>query len=246
MQHSNSYIIGFAVILTVVLGGLLALASTALKERQTIAVELDTRKQILGAVMEVEEGADIMELYKERITSKVVNRNGDEIEPKDADGKTIEPEKINIAKEYRKDPAERHFPVFIYEDKNGKSYILPVYGNGLWDRIWGYVALESDMNTIRGIAFGHKAETPGLGARISDDEVQNRFRGKKIFSEQNELVSVAMQKGEGRSYDSPHKVDGLSGATITAVGVNEMLENYFEYYSNYFGKKRKDSQALVQ
>ncbi|HRF37287.1 MAG TPA: FMN-binding protein, partial [Saprospiraceae bacterium] len=78
-------------------------------------------------------------------------------------------EKINLAQEKKKPEADRLLPVFVYKDAQGKPYyILSVRGNGLWDEIWGSIALDSDMNTIAGVSFDHKGETPGLGAEIKD------------------------------------------------------------------------------
>ncbi len=77
-------------------------------------------------------------------------------------------------------------------------YILPVYGNGLWDDIWGYVALEDDLATLRGAVFDHAGETPGLGARITSVDVQERFKGKKIYDELGEAGSHNNGKGRNR------------------------------------------------
>ena len=109
-----------------------------------------------------------------------------------------------------------------------------MFGKGLWDDVWGYIALETDLITIKGASFGHKGETPGLGARIT--EVQDRFKGKKIVDASGKLISVSFAKGEGTTdYSSDdNQVDGLSGATMTTKGVNSMLSNYFGYYDNYF------------
>jgi Na+-transporting NADH:ubiquinone oxidoreductase subunit C len=114
-----------------------------------------------------------------------------------------------------------------------------VHGFGLWNEIWGFVALESDLNTIRGVSFDHKGETPGLGARIaSDPEIAARYKGKTIYDGSN-LVSVNMMKGEGNDYDNePHRVDGMSGATLTGKGVNNMLMDYLQNYANYLKKKK--------
>ncbi|MFZ6001220.1 MAG: NADH:ubiquinone reductase (Na(+)-transporting) subunit C, partial [Bacteroidota bacterium] len=114
--------------------------------------------------------------------------------------------------------------------------VLPVYGYGLWNNIWGFVALKSDLNTVQGVKFSHAGETPGLGARIDTDEIQVRFKDKKVF-EGNQVASVSLQKGEGFDYSNePHKVDGMSGATLTAKGVNNMLKDYFACYENYLKK----------
>ena len=104
------------------------------------------------------------------------------------------------------------------------------------------MAVKSDFNTIQGVKFQHAGETPGLGARIESDEVQERFKGKSVF-ENGTLTSVVIQKGEGKEYGSePHKVDGMSGATLTGNGVNNMLRDYLACYENYLKKKADTKQ----
>lgn len=253
MRQSNAYIIGFAAILTVVIGGLLALAATGLAEPQAAAVKLDTRTKILSAVMNIEEGDDVNQIWEERITSLVVNLEGDEVTQLES-GEQLVAEKIEVGKEYKKAPEDRLFPVYKFMNEENpdqvEAYIIPVYGNGLWDRIWGFVALEPDLVTVRGIRFDHKGETPGLGARITDEGVQERYVGKKIYDDLGELVSIEMVKaevgeiGEASIYDDYH-VDGMAGATLTAKGVNNMLEKYFSYYENYFKTIKSADESEV-
>ncbi|WP_194777051.1 NADH:ubiquinone reductase (Na(+)-transporting) subunit C [Pararhodonellum marinum] len=254
MQQSNAYVITFSVILTVVLGLLLSGTAELLGPIQKKAQELDTKKQILGAVMDGDElGAmkpeEVLEYYDKTISSKVVNIDGEEIE-NDRDGNPLVAENVNVARNYKMKPEDRFYPVFMYHEmgneENIKSFILPVHGFGLWDEIWGFLALQTDLNTIEGVTFSHKGETPGLGARITASSVQNRFEGKMIFDEEGNLQAVEMQKGEGRDYSGePHKVDGLSGATITANGVNKMLKNYLSHYQAYLDKKKSGEDAPV-
>lgn len=243
MQQSNSYIIIFSAILTVVLGGLLALAAVGLGPIQQVQIDIDTRRSILNAVMDVSQidKADITGVYEQRIESIVVNRAGDIVET-DEDGNPLVAEKVDIAKQFKVAPDDRLYPVFQFMNESNpdevEAYIVPVYGNGLWDNIWGYVALEKDLTTIRGVVLDHAGETPGLGARITSIEVQHRFVGKKIYNDVGELVAVAMMKGEtgDPSIYNANQVDGISGATITANGVNTMLKNYLSYYEEYFQK----------
>ena len=243
MQQSNAYIILFTAGLTIVVGGLLSLASQGLAPAQKKSIELDTKSQILSSVMDRNELAqlskdEILAMYDERINSLVVDINGEQV-MKDEKGNDMVAEEVDILKNYKKDPADRYYPVFKYS-KNGSgsvdAYILPLYGAGLWDKIWGYVALQGDLNTIAGASFDHKQETPGLGARISTPEIQQRYVGKKIKDGSGDIVSVMMVKGEGNTGLSEHEVDGMSGATITGRGVNAMLENYLKYYKAYFDK----------
>lgn len=246
MQQSNGYIIGFAAVLTIVLGGLLAFAAESLKPAQRKAKALDTKKQILSAVMATE-GKDKLMLegvYGKQVKSIVVDFEGNKVE-KDEEGNVLVAENVNIRKESKKDENQRLYPVYLfYEEGNTTdvaAYIIPLYGKGLWDDIWGYLAVEPDFNTIRGVSFDHKGETPGLGARITSLEVQERYKGKKLFNEGNKLKSVKMVKGENNSELTVHEVDGMSGATITGVGVNKMLKKYVACYDAYFSKTKKAS-----
>ncbi|MEM9324807.1 MAG: NADH:ubiquinone reductase (Na(+)-transporting) subunit C [Bacteroidota bacterium] len=248
MQQSNTYVIIFSAILTIVLGGLLSVTSVVLKPRQDKQVELDTKKKILGAVMDVsaiEEPDAILALYKERISSMVVDYQGNQLLV-DAKGDSLVAEEINIQKNYKVDPKERMYPVFMFKNEQGEvdGYVFPTFGAGLWDWISSFVALEKDLNTIKGIAFDHKQETPGLGARITDAVVQDRFKGTKIF-EDGQLVSVRMLKGEGNSGLGDHQVDGLSGATMTANGVNDMLSHYFECYMPFIDKIKASGKVAL-
>ena len=250
MRQSNTYIIIFSVVLTVVLALLLSGVSQILGPTQKKAQDLDTKKQILGAIpaekaklgdMTPEE---IIERYAAVIHSEVADFKGDLVTT-NAKGEPLLAENVNIEKNYKKPAEERTYPVFKYQNGNEVAYILPVYGAGLWDAIWGFVALNEDLETIKGVTFSHKGETPGLGARITTDEIQERYQGKSIVENQ-ELVSVTMIKGEGNppSKLSDTKVDGLAGATLTANGVNAMLSNYLGYYQAYFNKHSKNADAM--
>ena len=242
MRQSNYYVILFSVILTVVLGGLLAATSEGLGPIQKKSIELDTKKQILGAVLEVTSEMDVIETYNKAIKSEVVDYEGN-IVTENSEGKELVAENVSVEKEFKKVPEERLYPIFKFYGKDGgeeiESYILPVYGSGLWDNIWGFIALDTEGKTIKGAVFAHAGETPGLGARITEDGVQARFEGKKLYNDQGELVSVKMLKGESNAESKldEHHVDGMSGATITGNGLNDMLQNYFKHYQSYFNKK---------
>lgn len=247
MQQSNTYVIVFSAILTIVLGVLLSGTSQVLGPLQKEAMALDKKKQILGAVMSAEEVGkmspeQVNEFYGKRISAMVVDLAGNQVAG-------VQAEMVEVAKDYKKLATERNYPVFTFHAEGNpdqvESYIFPLYGAGLWDAIWGYLALNTDMNTIGGITLAHAGETPGLGARITETGIQARYVGKKIFDESGELITVAMQKGEGKDYaNDAHKVDGMSGATITAVGVNNMLKAYMGHYEAFI-KSKSSSQALA-
>jgi Na+-transporting NADH:ubiquinone oxidoreductase subunit C len=225
----------YAAGLTIVCGATLAFASISLKDRQQANIIREEKINILSTVMTLERGADINTLYAQRVRAFVIDFNGNVKE-----GMTTQ--QVVVAAEYKKKPQDRLLPVYeILSETDSTSVeavVLPVYGFGLWNNIFGFVALGEDFNTIRGVSFGHIGETPGLGARISSDEVENRFQNKSIF-DNGQLVSVMMQKGEGFDYSAdPHKVDGISGSTLTAKGVNNMLKEYFACYQKYLQNKK--------
>lgn len=234
-KNSNGYIMTYAIAMTIIFGSLLAFVSESLGPKQRAAVLLEKQMFILKAALGEEglEGikkSEIPDLYTKTVKIDVINSKGEKLEAEEA--------QINISKEYKLPSDERKLPVYVVYNKDDntkvESYVFPVYGNGLWDYIWGYIAVAGDLETINGAIFDHKGETPGLGARITDADIQTRFVGKKIFNTAGELDAPHFQKGEGNDYSSnPHKVDGLSGATITANGVNSMLDAYLELYKPY-------------
>lgn len=218
-----------------------------LKPLQKANVEQERKISIVATFADTKEMSkdDAVALYNEVIEDLVINYKGELIDTAAA--------KVEVLKEYKKPAEERLYPVYKAKSKSDPSkiefYIIPTYGFGLWNNISGYVALEPDLNTIKGVRFDHIGETPGLGARITDDEnVYNRYIGKKLFDEEGKLQSVEMQKGEGNNYDDqPHKVDGMSGATLTAKGVNNMLLEYFGAYQAYFNSvKKSNSQTTLK
>jgi Na+-transporting NADH:ubiquinone oxidoreductase subunit C len=241
VQRSNLYVILYAAALTIVCGVLLAVAAEGLKPRQQANVVLEQKSNILSTVMELEKGNDISAIYDKRVKSYVV----------DAEGNTVEgarAEAIILEEEYKKPVEQRQYPVYeiVSEEDTSKVqfYVLPLYGHGLWDNIWGFIALRSDLATINGVSFSHTAETPGLGARIAEPEVQKRFIGKKVFDNNGNLASIVMMKGEGNNYSNdPHKVDGMSGATITAKGLNVMIADYLSGYENFLKSRMSDKAA---
>jgi Na+-transporting NADH:ubiquinone oxidoreductase subunit C len=240
-KNSTGYIFGYAVLLTLVCGTLLAFVSESLKEKQKAAVLVEKQKFILRAglgssVLEGKSGAEITELYNKVVKVETVNAKGETVQADEA--------KLSIFKEYKKPDEEKVLPVYVVGKVDNpsevNSFVLPTYGNGLWDNVWAYVALGSDAESIQGIVFDHKGETPGLGARITDAEVQKRFVGKKLAYSETAIDAPDFQKGEGNNYDAdPQKVDGMSGATITGTGVNAMLDAYMTLYKPYLTTKKK-------
>ena len=141
---------------------------------------------------------------------------------------------VNIRKERRdKTLAEvdKNYPLFIGK-KNGETmYVIPVVGNGLWGPIWGNVSLGEDLKTIKGASFGHKGETPGLGAEITQGFFIDRWIGEEISVAGEAVKFEVVKNGSGSDQT---KVDGITGGTITSVGVQEMVNRCMKPYVEYF------------
>jgi len=178
---------------------------------------------------------EVLGIFNKQIDQVVLDMDGDVI-----DG--VKAEKVDMAKEKKKPEADRQLPLYVYKADDGNSfYILSVRGNGLWDEIWGCIALEKDLSTVVGASFDHKGETPGLGAEIKDNPAFSRqFKGTKIFDADGNYTSINVRKGGAK--DRTHEVDGISGATVTADGVGEMLYRGIKYYQPYFNKIKSPSK----
>ncbi|MDR2882230.1 MAG: NADH:ubiquinone reductase (Na(+)-transporting) subunit C [Alistipes sp.] len=133
----------------------------------------------------------------------------------------------------------------LYESRaNGKHlYIVPLAGSGLWGPIWGYVALEGDWNTISGVVFDHKGETPGLGAEITTPAFTGQFVGKKLFDAGGNLTGITVLKGAGASRGNDHAVDAISGGTITSRAVENMIRATLAEYKSYIETQRNNEGA---
>jgi Na+-transporting NADH:ubiquinone oxidoreductase subunit C len=139
---------------------------------------------------------------------------------------------LDLENQIRQPREAREYPVFVYSENGGpKKYVVPVRGKGLWGPIWGYVALEEDLNTIYGAVFDHEGETPGLGAEINTKGFQAPFAGKTLFDEDGNFVSVQVVKG-GADPASAHQVDAISGGTITSKALEAMLIDFKEVAQN--------------
>lgn len=118
---------------------------------------------------------------------------------------------------------------FIVRDQNNNidKLILPIRGYGLWGTLFGYVAIEEDFNTVAGLEFYEHKETPGLGAEVDNPRWKALWPGKKIYKDDKVVLSVIKGKVQTGDVNSNYKVDGLSGATLTSRGVNNMLTYWF-------------------
>lgn len=233
-KNSNAYTFIFAVIMVTVIAGLLAFTATSLKPLQEKNVKAEKMQNILGTIGVTEVSRDDAEVEFNKYIKHQLALKADGTVDTEADAFTL-----SLKKEVKKSDTDQRFPLYIAE-KDGKTfYVVPLYGAGLWDAIWGYVALDGDKNTIIGANFGHKGETPGLGAEITTDWFQGQFAGKTLLKDANagftadNFVSVKAVKGGAKTGDA-HGVDAISGGTITSDGVSNMVQERLARYLPYF------------
>ena len=233
--NSNTYTVIYSIILVVVVAAVLAFAAMFLKPTQEANVKKDTISQILTAA--TVQGDDILATYQENIESAILvdlegNKVG-ELNIADCEVYGTSDLKRQIAAE------QKALPVYIF--KNGYT-VVPCYGAGLWGPIWGYVGLEKDLKTIKAVCFGHKGETPGLGAKIADEpSFAEGFVGKTI-GEGEILFEVC--KPANTQVDANNHIDAISGATITSQALGFTLNQWFGFYKNYLAKNA--AQEVVE
>lgn len=231
-KNGNAYIIMYSTVMVVIVATLLALAALGLQKRQYENELNEKKKSILLSLYAGDaqkQGVAAEELirtvkYDEVIDAYVVDKTGARVEGEDV---------FALLNDLPGAFAAGKFPIF--EARDGRV-VIPVTGTGLWGPVWGYVALEKDMNTVAGIIMAHKGETPGLGAEIATTKYQSKFIGKTIF-EGNEFVSVTLRKGGAK--DPAHEVDAISGGTKTSDGVTAMLRNSLGNYLPLLESKRQ-------
>jgi Na+-transporting NADH:ubiquinone oxidoreductase subunit C len=235
----NVYTVIFAAIMVVVVGSLLALFSSGLKDRIQKNLKMEKQQNILYA-MGVNENVDegnvnfvstdhVARDFKKYIKEQLV-LEGDKITP-DSTAYLIDL-KQQIAK--AKKGETQKLPLLIGEKDGKKYYIIPLYGNGLWDAIWGFISLDDKM-VVQGVYFDHKGETPGLGANIKQRYFMDDFTGETILSG-NDYVGVKVAKGNNdplNKIKDDNEVDALAGATITSNGVTAMIKDRVKLYKPY-------------
>ncbi len=227
--NSNAYIIIYSVVMVVIVAVLLAVTSLSLQERQGENILNEKREQIVKALGENPETTSYADVVAEAL---MLNKEGQAIE-----GKT-DADIFNALGDLTASFDAGEYPIF--KAANG-CVVIPVYGAGLWGPIWGYIALEPDMNTVKGIVMDHSGETPGLGAEITTSAVQDLFKGKTIF-EGAEFVSVAMRKGGATNN---HEVDAISGGTKTCDGVSAMIKTSLAGYLPYLNANMSNNSEAA-
>lgn len=237
--EKNSYTVIFAVVMVIIVGTLLAFFASSLSGKIKENERLEKQQNILYAmgVNENEDEGSVNFVSTDKVAGefdKYIKEQlvieGDQITEND-EAYLIDLKKQETA---AKAGNTRKLPLFIGEKDGGKYYIIPMRGKGLWDAIWGFVALDDTM-TVQGVFFDHKGETPGLGANIKQRYFMDDFKGESIL-DGTEYAGIAVAKGNNdptNEIKDDNEVDALAGATITGDGLSAMIKESVNLYKSY-------------
>lgn len=235
--NKNSYTIIYAAVMVVIVAFLLAFVSSALKPTQDQNEALDKKKQILASlnIRNITEAADVEAKYDAVIVADmIINANGDVV----ADGKDKD-QAAFLMKNSEITPDK--LPVYVCNVDGESKYVIPMTGRGLWGGLWGYVAVNADLQTVYGAYFSHESETAGLGALIAEEKFQDQFKGKHLFAgdDSAHVALTVVKHGKVEPGSENVQVDGITGATLTSNGVASMVNSGLQSYVGYFKSIKK-------
>lgn len=197
----------FAAAVCIVCSLLLSGTAAGLKSRQQANVDFDVKRNIVKAF-----GIDIGGMQRPGIEATFAEHVSEE--------------------------AAGELPLYIWTENGAVvKYAFPISGKGLWSTLYGYLALDADLETIAGISFYKHGETPGLGAEIEKDWFLSQFKGKKLYADGSPTGFEVSKPGMAQGDSS---VDGISGATLTGNGVEALINKAAALYSNYFNSIKEN------
>lgn len=239
-----------------------------LKDRQEENKRLDKLKNILAAANLLEEDADaarIKEIYSKNIKPEIIKLESGTPLPEDqfTDELNIENFDINtLAKNSKynrilppnEDTANnkripRYMAVYLVKDGDKiKKVIFPIYGKGLWETMYGFIALGNDLNTVKGFTFYQHGETPGLGGEVDNPRWKAQWNEKKVYGDDDSVEIEVMKKGTYDPTNPEHKlykIDGLAGSTLTSRAVSHLVRFWLDKqgYRPFIERLRKEIES---
>jgi len=243
--EKNSYTVIFAVIMVVIVGSVLAFMATALKPKIDENERFEKQQNILYAMgVNQNEGDgsvtfiptnEVEAEFSKYIKKQMVVQGNTATEKEDAYLIDLKNQMAQI-----KAGNNAELPLLVGEKDGKEFYIIPMYGKGLWDAIWGFISLDDNM-VVQGVYFDHKGETPGLGANIKQRFFMDDFKGESIL-DGNRYAGIGVVKGNNDPLNEDkedNEVDALAGATITGNGVTAMIKESLKLYKPYLETIRK-------
>jgi Na+-transporting NADH:ubiquinone oxidoreductase subunit C len=240
-QPSVGYTIGFAAALCLVCGVFVAGSAVFLKDKQDANKRLDKQKKVLSVAGLIEEGSspspqEVEDLFENRIVAKAVDIDkgvySDSVDVSTFDQRKASKDPATSVEAPENGAKVARVPnhAVVYQVVDGGSVqqiILPIEGKGLWSTLYGFVSLDTDMNTVKGLTFYEHAETPGLGGEVDNPKWKAGWADRKVYGDDGEVALKVIKGKAGPASEDPHAVDGLSGATLTSNGVSYTLEFWF-------------------
>ena len=264
-KSNNAKTISVALTLCLVCSVLVSAVAVGLKPAQVENARLDRNKNILVAAgmydAESDTAADVAERFKDFEVEIVDLNKGNYLDDDALKVAGIPDRNAYDASQATKnkalsedlgsnDPAgigrkPKYAKVYVKNDDAGQPemVVLPIQGYGLWGTIYGFLTLESDMNTIKGISFYEHKETPGLGARIEEPEWRAKWSGIHSYDENGDVATGVTKAGNPKD----NWVDGISGATLTGRGVSNMIQFWLgeQGYKPYLDALREESGQTI-
>lgn len=232
MQYSMKYIFTFAAVLCFVCSIMISAANVGLRERQEANKLLDKQKSVLQAAWLLKPGEKVsrervQELFQS-VRPLVLDLTSDKI-LEDTDPLAFDENKAPEAAAPENNAGihniEQQVKIYLVMDGDKVSmFVLPVVGKGLWSTMRGFLALDADTRTIRGLTYYDQAETPGLGGEVVNPKWKALWPGRLAYDENWKPAIEVIKGAAGPVEQDPYSVDGLSGATITSRGVTAMLQ----------------------
>lgn len=232
-NDSISKTFGVALALCVVCAVVVSSAAVILRPTQEVNKLLDLKTNILASAGLLQEGVSI-ETQFEQISTRVVDlQTGEFTDAVDAatydQRKASKDPALSIALDPKQDPAKikrraNYATVYMVEGDQGiEKIILPIKGYGLWSTLYGFLALEADLETVAGIGFYEHTETPGLGGEVDNPRWKASWVGKQAYNQGELVITVLKGKADMSRAGSESQIDGLAGATLTTRGVDNLV-----------------------
>ncbi|MGD9903626.1 MAG: Na(+)-translocating NADH-quinone reductase subunit C [Vicinamibacterales bacterium] len=249
----------FSAAVCVVCALLVSTAAVALRDRQVVNAELDRRRNVLAAAGvvgpdETLSADEVERRFADFAAVAVDMRTGQEdpafetsgYDPRRAAGdpaasRAVPPNDAQVAR------VPHHLVVYQKRAADGALdlVVLPIEGKGLWSTMYGFLALGPDLRTVRGLTFYQHGETPGLGGEIDNPRWKALWPGREAVDDQGRPVIAVVRGAAGPPATDPHRVDGLSGATITSRGVGATVRFWLgpEGFGPYADRLRKEASG---
>ncbi|PKL89708.1 MAG: Na(+)-translocating NADH-quinone reductase subunit C [Ignavibacteriae bacterium HGW-Ignavibacteriae-2] len=240
---------------------LVSSAAVGLNSIQTANKKLDKIKNILAAGDLKSEGQNPETIYKEKVKPIVIEVKSGDVLPESKYDEFTKPESFDIKSivqnpDYstaiaadqdiagiKKKPNYMVIYEILGKENEVEKFILPIYGKGLWSTLYGFLALDKDLQTVKGITFYEHGETPGLGGEVDNPKWKASWNGKQAIDENGQVV-IEILKGivDPTNPNANRQIDGLSGSTLTTRGVDHLVKYWLseQGYGPFLAKMKKD------